>query len=94
MEMMNSPEAVIETGRQRRSLAEVSAQLDHQDATVDCSDLFQQLVGAVAGTVVHQDEFKRIANLLHDLFQARIKGGNVLFFVMEGNNNGKLRHSQ
>ena len=71
MARMNSPCGVIETGRQRGGLAEVAAQLDDQHAAVHRGDLFQQLVGAVAGAVVDQDQFKGVAHLLHDLLQAR-----------------------
>ena len=83
MERMNSPGGVVEAGGQCRSLAEVAAQLDHQHAAVDRGNLFQQLVGAVTGAIVDQHQLKALAHLLHDLLQARIEGGHVLFFVVE-----------
>src|SRR4051812_46992168 len=84
---------MIEAGGQCRSLSEVAAQLDDENPAVHRRDLFEKLVGAVAGAVVYQDQLKSLAYLLHDLFEARVEVGDVLFFVMEGNNNGKLRHT-
>ncbi len=84
---------VVEAGGQGRGLAEVAAQLDDEHAAVDRGDLFEKLVGTVAGAIVDEDQLERVADLLHDLFQARVEGGNVLFFVMEGNDNGILRHT-
>ncbi len=63
---------VVETRRQRRGLAEVAAQLDDQHAAIDRGDLFQQLVGAVAGAIVDKDQLKTVAHLLHHLLQARV----------------------
>ncbi len=83
---------VVETGRQRRGLAEVPAQLDHQHAAVHRGNLFQQLVGAVARAVVHQHQLKAVAHLLHHLLQAGIQDGDVLLFIVKGNNDRIFRH--
>ena len=40
--------SVIETGGERRGLAEVAAELHHEDPAVDGSNFLKQLVGAVA----------------------------------------------
>ncbi len=89
---MNSPEAWSKTGSQRRGLPEVAAQLDHQHAAVDRGNLFHQLVGAVAGAVVHQHQLKTIAHLLHHLLQARVQNGDVLLFVVKRNDDRVFRH--
>ena len=64
--------SVIEAGCQRRRLPKISAQLDHQHAAVHSSNLFQQLVGPVAGAVIDQHQFETLAHLLHYLLQAGI----------------------
>ena len=83
---------MVEAGRQRRGLAKVAAQLDHQHAAVDRGNLFQQLVGAVARAVVDQHQLKAVAHLLHHLLQASVEDGDVLFFVVKRNDDGILRH--
>ena len=63
---------MIEAGGQGRGLAEIAAQLDDQHAAVHRCDLFQKLVSAVGGAVVHQHQLKTVAHLLHDLLEARV----------------------
>src|SRR5262249_42214669 len=84
--------AVIKSGSERRGLTEVTAQLDDDHAAIDCGDLLQQRERVVATAVVDKHQLKRLAGSLHDDLQAIVKLGDVLFFVMERNNDGILRH--
>ena len=86
------PLGVVEAGGEGGGLAEVAAKLDDENAAVYGGDLFQQAVGAVAGSVVDEDQFKRLADLLHYGFEAIVEGGDVFFFVMERNDDGIFRH--
>jgi cell division protein FtsI/penicillin-binding protein 2 len=83
---------MIESGGEAGGLAEVAAQLDDEDTAVDRRDLFKELVGAVAGAVVDKDELERVANLLHDLLEAIVESCDVVFFVVERDYDGVLRH--
>ena len=83
---------VIEAGGESRGLTEVAAELDDENAAVDCGDLFKQAVGAIAGSIVDEDQFEGFADLLHYRFEAVVEGGDVFFFVMERNNDGIFRH--
>ena len=83
---------VIEAGGERRGLTEVAPQFDDQNAAVDGRDLLEQLVGAVARSVVHKNELEAIANLLHDRLQAVIERSHVFFLVMKGDDNRILCH--
>jgi hypothetical protein len=84
---------VVKAGGQCRGLAEVAAQFDDKNAAVDRGDFFKQLVCAVAGAVVDENQFKALADLLHDLFQARIEGSHVLFFIVERDDDREFRHT-
>ena len=83
---------VIEAGGESGGLAEVAAELDDQYAGVDGGYLFEQTIGAVAGTVVDEDELEALANLLHDGLEAVIERGDVLLFVVKRNDDGVFRH--
>jgi len=83
---------VIKPGGQRRGLPEVPAQLHHQHAAVDRRNLFQQLVGAIARTIIHKHQFEVVACLFHHLFQAGIECRDVLFLIMERHDNGIFCH--
>ncbi len=83
---------VVEAGGQGGGLAEVAAELDDENAAVDGGDLFQQAVGAVAGSIIDEDELEGFADLLHYGFEAVVEGGDVFFFVMERNDDGIFRH--
>src|SRR6202022_2507658 len=76
---------VIEAGSEGGCLTEVAAEFDDENAAVDGGDLFQETVGAVAGSIVDEDQFEGFADLLHYGFEAVVEGGDVLFFVMERN---------
>src|ERR1039458_3348068 len=82
---------MVEACGQSRGLAKVAAQLDHKDAAVDCGNFFEELVGAVLGTVVNKHHLKAVAHLFHYLLQTGIQDGDVLLFVVKGHNNGVLR---
>src|ERR1700730_9239786 len=77
------PLGVVEAGGEGGGLAEVAAKLDDENAAVYGGDFVQQAVGAVAGSVVDEDELERFADLLHYGFEAVVEGGDVFFFVME-----------
>ena len=83
---------VVEAGGEGGGLAEVAAELDDEDAAVDGSDLFKQAVGAVAGAIVDEDQLEGFADLLHDGLEAVVERGDVLFFVVERNDDGIFRH--
>jgi hypothetical protein len=83
---------IVEPCRQSGSLAEVAAQLHHQHAAIYRGYFFQQLVSAVAGAVINQDEFERVADLLHHLFQAGVENCYVLLFIVERHDDRILRH--
>ena len=87
---------VVEAGGEGGGLAEVAAEFDDEDARIDGGDLFKEAVGAVAGAVVDEDEFKGLARVgehgFHDGFEAVVEGGDVFFFVVEGDDDGELRH--
>ncbi len=83
---------VVEAGGEGGGLAEVASKLDDEDARIDGGDLFEQAVGAVTGAVVDEDEFKGVVDLLHDGFEPVVEGGDVLFFVVEGDDDGVFRH--
>ena len=59
---------VVEAGGEGGGLAEVTTELDNEDARIDGGDLFEQAVGAVAGAVVDKDELEGVVDLLHDGF--------------------------
>src|SRR5882757_4512886 len=83
---------VVEAGGEGGGLAEVAAELDDENAAVYGGDLFKQAVGPVAGTIVDEDQFEGLADLLHYRFETVVEGGDVLFFVMERNDDGIFRH--
>ncbi len=83
---------VVETGGERRGLAEVPAQLDHEDAAVDRGDLFEQFVGAVPGAVVNKHHLKAVGHLFHYLLQAGVQYGDVFFLIVKRNDDGEFRH--
>src|SRR5260370_29178424 len=83
---------VVEAGGEGGGLAEVAAELDDENAAVDSGDLFEEAVGAVAGSIVDEDEFEGIADLLHYGFEAGVKGGDGFFFVIGRNHYGIFRH--
>src|SRR3981081_1618149 len=86
------PLGVVEAGGEGGGLAEVAAKLDDENAAVYGGDLFQQAVGAVAGSVVDEDQFKRFADLFHFGFGAIVEGGDGFFFFMERNDDGIFRN--
>ena len=63
---------MIEARGQRRGLSEIAPQLDYQHAAVYRGNLFQQLVGAITRSIVHQHQFKAVAHLFHHGLQAVI----------------------
>jgi len=83
---------VVEAGGEGGGLAEVSAELDDENAAVDGGDLFKQAVGAVSGSIIDEDQFEGFTDLLHYRFETVVEGGDVLFFVMERNDDGIFRH--
>jgi len=83
---------VVEAGGEGGGLAEVAAELDDENAAVYGGDLFKQAVGPVAGTIVDEDQFEGFADLLHDRFETVVEGGDVLFFIMERNDDGIFWH--
>ena len=83
---------VVEAGGEGGGLAEVAAELDDENPTVDGGDFFKQAVGAVAGSIVDEDQFEGFADLLHYGFESVVEGGDVFFFVMERNDDGIFRH--
>ncbi len=84
---------VVEAGGEGGGLAEVAAELDDEDAAVYGSDLFEEAIGAVAGAIVDEDQFEGFADLLHDGLEAVVECGDVLFFVVEGHDDGVFRHT-
>jgi hypothetical protein len=84
---------VVKSGGKGRSLAEVAAELDNQDPGIDGSNLLQELVGAVAGAVIYQDQLIAAPDVLHNLLEAGIEGSYVLVFIVKGNYDGILRHT-
>src|SRR6185437_8617260 len=84
---------VVEAGGERRGLAEVAAQLDHEDARIDRGNLLKQTVRAVARAVIDEDQFKAGLHMLHHLLHAIVKARDALLFVVEGDDDGILRHS-
>ena len=84
---------MVETRGQRRGLPEIAAQLDDQDTAVDRRNLLQQLVAAVRGTIIHEHQLKAVAHLLHDRLQLVIESGDILFFIVKGDDDGIFRHN-
>ncbi len=84
---------VVEAGGEGGGLAEVAAELDDENAAVYGGDLFEETVGAVAGAIVDEDQLEGLADLLHDGLEAVVEGGDVLFFVMERDDDGVFRHA-
>src|SRR5258708_20538256 len=74
-------------------LAEVAAQLDHGNPAVDSRDFAQHGEGMVTGAIIHQHYFERLASSFHYRFQAVVKVGDVLLFVVQGDYDGIFRHS-
>ena len=83
---------MVESRRQRRSLPKIPPQLHHQNPAIDCGNLLQQAARAVIRPVVHKHQLKRIANVFHDLLQPVIQNSDVVFFIMERNDDRVLRH--
>jgi hypothetical protein len=83
---------VVKSGGEPGSLAKVAAQLDHRNAAVDGCNLAQRGESAVARTIVHQNNFKRLAGRFHHRFQAVIEVGDVLLLVVQGDDDGVLGH--
>ena len=44
------------------------------------------------GAIVNEDELEAIVHLFHHGLEPVVQGGDVLFFVMKGDNDGVLRH--
>ncbi len=84
---------VIKAGCQRRGLAEVAPQFDDEDARIDRSDLLEKTVRAVARAVVDEDQLEAGLYVLHHVLHAVVKPRDALLFVMEGNDDGILRHA-
>ena len=84
--------SMIETGRQRGGLPEVAAQFDHYDAPVHRGNLLQHPEGIVVAAVVHEDQLERLVGGFHNHLEAVIELGYVLFFVVEGYDDGVLKH--
>ena len=76
---------VIETCGESGGLAEVASQLNDEDTRINRGDLFQQAIGAVARTIIDEDQFEGLAYVLHDSLQAVVERGDVVFFVVERN---------
>ena len=83
---------VVEAGGEGRGLSEIAAQLDDEDAAVYGSDLFQQFVTAIGRSVVDEHQLEAVSHWFHDGLEAVVHGGNVFFFVVEGDDNRILRH--
>ena len=83
---------VVEACGECGGLTEVAAELDDENAAIDGGDLFQQAVGAVAGSIVDEHQLKGFADLLHYGLQTVVECGDVFFFVMERNDDGIFRH--
>src|ERR1700734_4030806 len=84
--------SVIKTSGKSRGLAEVAAKLDDENTRIYGCNLFKQTVGAVAGAVVNEDQFEGLSYVLHDGLEAVVQSGDVLFFVVEWNDDGVFRH--
>src|SRR5499426_740119 len=79
---------VIESGGQRRGLAEISAQSDACHARVEGGDLSQNRRRAIGAAVINKDQFIVFAKIFHHFRQTAIKNGQILFFVMKGDDDG------
>src|ERR1700737_50947 len=78
------PASMIEACCQRRSLAEVAAQLDHRNPAIDRGDLAQHMEATVGGTVVHEHDLEGFAVALHNRFEAVVEVGDVLLLIIQG----------
>jgi hypothetical protein len=83
---------VVEAGSEGGGLAEVAAELDDQDTAVYCGDLFEEAVGAVAGSIVDEDQLEGLVDMLHDCLEAVVESGDILFFVMKRYDDRVFRH--
>ena len=83
---------MIETSRQGGGLPEVAAQFYHYNAPVHRGDLLQHPESIVVAAVVHEDQFERLVGGFHHHLEAVIELGYILFFVVEGDDNGVLEH--
>ena len=70
-------------------LAVVAAEVDDFHAVVFGGDFIEQLVGAIAGAVVHEDEFPRLRDFLHRAAHLGVKVGDVAGFVVDRDGDGK-----
>ena len=84
--------SVVKARGERRGLPEVAAQLYHHNAAIDTGDLLQQPEGVVAAAVIHKHQLERLAGCFHDRLQPVVQLGDVFFFVVEGYDDGILKH--
>src|SRR5579885_3087103 len=83
--------AMREPSGQGRSLSEVATQLHDRDMRIDERKFLQQLVAQIRTAIINKYELIGSACALHDRMQLVVELGDVIFLVMERNNDGNHR---
>ena len=84
--------AVVEAGGQSGGLAKVASQLYDHDTAVDGGYLLQKREGVVVAAVLDEHQLERLLRGFHYRLQPVVEFGDVLFFVVERNNDRVLKH--
>ena len=79
---------VIESGGQRRCLAEIATQPDASHARIKRGNLPENRRRAVYAAVIDKDQFIVFAEIFQHFRQTAIKNGQILFFIMKGDDDG------
>ena len=79
---------VIESGGERRGLAEIAPQPDACHTRVERGDLPENRRRAICAAVIDEDQFIVFAETFHHFRQTAIKNGQILFFVMKRDDDG------
>src|SRR5262245_21643760 len=79
---------VIESGGQRRCLAEIAPQPYACHARIERGDLPEDHRRAICAAVIDEDQLIVFAETFHHFRQTAIKYGHILFFVMKGDDDG------
>ena len=81
---------IIKAGLERRCLAKVSAQTNQGHARIAVRNLSEDLVTAIATSIVDEYHFVRVAESVHYFDDALVKGPDIVHFVEERNDNRKI----
>ena len=84
------PAGVVETGRHRRRLAEVTSKLDELQTPIMGGKAHEPRVRLIATPVVHDDDLEGSLDAVEGVHEQPVQRLNVVFLVVYGNDDGDL----